>query len=99
MSCCGNKRAAYAQQQSARSQPSTNNPGSAAGNAQRNSSTVPSKMWADLRFEYTGDTSLSIIGFVTGRRYRWISKGDAQEIDYRDAGGLRPHLHSLKRLK
>jgi hypothetical protein len=56
-------------------------------------------MWADLQFEYIGDTALTMIGPVTGRRYRWTGKGEIQEIDYRDAGGLRPHLHSLKRLK
>jgi hypothetical protein len=56
-------------------------------------------MWADLQFEYIGDTALSVIGSVTGRRYRWSVKGDIREIDYRDAGGLRPYLHSLKRLK
>jgi hypothetical protein len=98
MSCCGNKRAAYAQQQSANTTRRTvNNPGLAPAGASHN--VLPPKMWADLHFESISDRALTVIGPVTGRRYRWTAKGDVQIVDYRDAGGLRPHLHSLKRLK
>ncbi len=99
MSCCGNKRAAYAQQSTNTTRQATNNPGSSATAAGRITPSVPLKMWADLHFESIGDIALTVLGPVTGKRYRWTVKGDVQTVDYRDAGGLRPHLHSLKRLK
>jgi len=100
MSCCGNKRAAYAQQQSANNtRRTTNTPGSAATSVNQGPPPAPPKMWADLRFECIDNTALSVIGPVTGKRYQWTGKGAVQVVDYRDAGGLRPHLHSLKRLK
>lgn len=46
------------------------------------------KLWADIYFEYTGNSGLTIIGGVTGKRYRFDHSGDIQLIDYRDAGGM-----------
>jgi hypothetical protein len=46
------------------------------------------KMWPDMAFEYTGKTALTVIGSVTGSRYRFHQPGDVQLIDYRDASGM-----------
>jgi hypothetical protein len=56
------------------------------------------KMWADSKYEYTGQTGLTVTGGVTGRRYRFTHHGDVQVIDYRDAGGMKgvPVLRRVK---
>lgn len=46
------------------------------------------KMWPDVPFEYTGKTALTVIGAVTGSRYRFHLTGDVQLVDYRDASGM-----------
>ena len=46
------------------------------------------KMWPDVPFEYTGNTALTVIGSVTGSRYRFHYKTDVQLIDYRDAPAM-----------
>jgi hypothetical protein len=46
------------------------------------------KMWNDVLFEYTGETSLTVKGNVTRTVYRFNTKGDIQLIDYRDASGM-----------
>lgn len=46
------------------------------------------KMWPDVAFEYTGKTALTVIGSVTGSRYRFHQPEDVQLIDYRDASGM-----------
>ena len=80
MSCCGNKRAALA-------------PASAPGASRRQAAKAVSpdrdqKMWADLQLEHQGAGTLTLIGSLTGRMYRWSGKGAVQAVDYRDAGGL-----------
>lgn len=47
------------------------------------------KMWPDVQFEYTGNTALTVIGNVTGSRYRFHFTNDVQLIDYRDASVIR----------
>ena len=49
---------------------------------------VQSKLWPDVRFEYTGNTGLSVTGGITGKKYRFNQKGDVKLIDYRDASGM-----------
>lgn len=39
-------------------------------------------------FEYTGKTALTVMGNITGRRYRFNRPGDLQSIDPRDAAGM-----------
>lgn len=39
-------------------------------------------------FEYTGKTALTVMGNITGRRYRFNRPGDMQSIDVRDATGM-----------
>ena len=39
-------------------------------------------------FEYIGKTALTVIGNITGRRYRFNRPGDLQSIDPRDAAGM-----------
>ena len=46
------------------------------------------KMWPDVQFEYTGNTALTVIGSVTGSRYRFHYTNDVQLIDFRDASGM-----------
>jgi hypothetical protein len=75
MSCCGSKRENYVQ-------PVANSL------AQQVNSPVPAKMWPDVNFEYTGETGLTVTGNVTGKRYRFSSKGEIQLVDYRDASGM-----------
>lgn len=72
---CGNKRNEYA------------------GQSQKLSNAVPGikqtkKMWADIHFEYTGNSGLTITGGITAKRYRFNHRGDIQLIDYRDANGM-----------
>lgn len=46
------------------------------------------KFKPDVQFKYTGKTALTVIGGVTGHRYRFIASEDVQLIDYRDANSL-----------
>jgi hypothetical protein len=46
------------------------------------------KMWPDVQFEYTGNTALTVIGSVTGSRYRFHHTNYVQLVDYRDAAGM-----------
>ena len=45
----------------------------------------------NILVEYTGNSSLLIVGAITGKTYRFHSKGDKQLVDRRDA----PELLSL----
>lgn len=42
----------------------------------------------DTEFEYTGATALTVIGPLTGRRYRFTKTGARLTVDGRDAYGL-----------
>lgn len=48
----------------------------------------PAKMWEDVWFEYTGQTSLTVKGSVSRNVYRFNAHGDKQLIDYRDASAM-----------
>lgn len=72
---CGNKRTEYKQQNTVVAAPlKTVNPGT-----QQSTNSV---------FEYTGKTALTVMGNITGRRYRFNRTGDLQSIDPRDAAGM-----------
>ncbi len=43
---------------------------------------------AAVRFQYVGQTGLTVTGPITGRRYRFNGPGAAAEVDARDAPGL-----------
>jgi hypothetical protein len=43
---------------------------------------------AEAEFEYTGATALTVIGPLTGRRYRFARTGARATVDGRDAYGL-----------
>ncbi|MBN8786251.1 MAG: hypothetical protein J0I84_04125 [Terrimonas sp.] len=43
---------------------------------------------ANVRFEYIGNTALTVTGTITGRRYRFNSPGEVLQVDSRDASGL-----------
>jgi len=108
MSCCGNKRAAYVQQQA--TNPQSTRRGATPGNPLSQPATpasqgaiwalppVASKMWADWHFENTGETTINLSGAVTGKQYHWAGKGAVQAMDYRDAGKLGPYQKILKRV-
>lgn len=57
-----------------------------------------SGIWQDTDFEYTGKSGLTVIGPVTGQRYRFNYPGDRQLIDYRDASAMAgvPNLKKIK---
>ena len=71
---CGNKRSQYSQQQSSSIQ--TKTPSST---LQQSTNSI---------FEYIGKTALTVVGNITGRRYRFNRPGDLQSIDSRDAAGM-----------
>ena len=93
MSCCGNKRAAFAQQQGT-SQKATN-PGTSRSLALP---PIASKMWADLHFENTAEVAVTFRGAVTNKSYHWSGKGVVQAMDYRDAGRLGVYQKVLRRV-
>ena len=58
---------------------------------------VPPKMWKDVSFKYQGKTSLTAVGSITGKHYRFQKTGDILIIDYRDANGMMaiPNLEKI----
>jgi len=72
---CGNKRSQYNQENNASS-------------IQTKTSIVTSKQYTNSIFEYVGKTALTVVGNITGRRYRFNRPGDLQSIDSRDAAGM-----------
>jgi len=72
---CGNKRAGYARLSK----------NTSTQNIREN---IPPKMWSDVNFKYIGKTSLTAVGSITGRHYRFNKPGDVQTIDYRDANAM-----------
>jgi hypothetical protein len=74
---CGNKRNTYPQQQSPQQASSVN------ANTSKTGINV-----GNTNFEYTGKTALTVIGNVTGKKYRFNNPGDIQAIDLRDVAGM-----------
>ena len=50
-----------------------------------------------VRFEYVGTTGLTVVGPLTGRRYRFDHHGSRVSIDPRDAPSMAavPHLRRV----
>ena len=78
---CGKKRVQYSQQsfQGAVTH----------GTGARMATATPKKNFAHSVFEYVGKTALTIRGNVTGTNYRFNFPGNKQNIDNRDAEGIR----------
>ena len=72
MSCCGNKRSSFARQQGSSSVPG------------RAAAILPSGRSSQTYFEYTGESSLTHTGIMTGKQYHWAKKGDIQAVDRHD---------------
>ena len=75
MSCCGKKRA--------------NLPGSvpnlqSANSARRTSSFPAVANESTLSFEYVGGSAMTVVGPITGARYRFIGYGARVNVDPRD---------------
>jgi hypothetical protein len=51
-------------------------------------SSAAKKMWQDVWFIYTGQSALTITGYISGKRYRFNASGEQQLIDYRDAAAM-----------
>ena len=49
---------------------------------------IPAQTSTDASFEYIGKTALTIIGNVSGTRYRFNYPGSRQNIDVRDIPGI-----------
>lgn len=76
MSCCGNQRERFRSVSGARTKPAT------AENAS------PNARHTTVYFEYLGKTGLTVLGPVSGKRYRFDRPGAAVEIDLRDRASL-----------
>lgn len=75
MSCCGKHRAASAA-------PPPRIPTATTGNA------APPPRQTSVFFEYVGRTGLTIVGPVSGRRYRFDAPGSRQPVDRADKPSL-----------
>lgn len=49
---------------------------------------MPEQHFTYSNFEYTGKTALTVIGNVSGRKYRFNYSGDIQPVDKRDEAGM-----------
>ena len=74
---CGNKRNEYAADEKLKFNSSNNS-----------SQLMPSKIFEDSYFKYTGNTGLTVKGNITGKVYRFSKGGEVQLIDYRDASAM-----------
>ena len=69
---CGKKRNEYEQQNT----------------ATKNIQPSVSVSATDINFQYTGKTALTVIGSISGKRYRFGYPGAVQLIDHRDITGM-----------
>ncbi|HVZ96635.1 MAG TPA: hypothetical protein VG847_07155 [Chitinophagaceae bacterium] len=53
-----------------------------------NRSSLQPHVWKDAYFKYVGETALTVAGRITGKHYRFQSKGDVQTVDYRDVTAM-----------
>jgi hypothetical protein len=88
MPCCGQKRQQLRETNARRSEP-----GQPAGPGQ-------SAQSATFYFEYVGRTGLTVVGPITGRRYRFGRAGARVTVDGRDAMSLAavPKLRQVSHL-
>jgi hypothetical protein len=87
MACCGGKRQQLVQGAPAQPAEPTGNIGA------RRAAPL-----ATVTFEYIGQTGLTALGPITGKRYRFGHTGAAVAVDVRDAPALVaiPHLRRSK---
>jgi hypothetical protein len=83
MSCCGQRR----QHLTGATSPARPEPKEPRPNR--------SRLLFTIAFEYTGQTSLTVVGAVSGRRYRFDGPGARVVVDPRD----RPSLAKVPRLR
>lgn len=82
MSCCGGKRRSYIHRSSSQSHASAGaSPAVIHPLAYR-----PAP--AAVSFEYLGEKALTVIGSVSGRRYRFASQGAVVAVDGRDSPAI-----------
>ena len=77
MSCCGEKRQRF-----------YSNPYAHGNPDEMPSQDHRSQMAESVWFEYTGNSTLTVKGVVTGQHYRFMEKGALIEADRRDAAFL-----------
>ena len=58
-------------------------------------SALPGASHMSIRFEYTGETSMMVIGPATGQRYHFSARGAQVRVDPRD----RSHLLGVPKLR
>jgi hypothetical protein len=71
---CGKKRSEYSQNHTSNA------------NTQRKTAVQEAAGYSS--FEYTGKSALTIIGNVTGTKYRFTSPGNTQKVNHLDAAGM-----------
>ena len=74
---CGNKRNEYAADEKLKFNSNNNS-----------SQLMPSKIFEDSYFKYTGNTGLTVKGNITGKVYRFSKGDEVQLIDYRDVSAM-----------
>ena len=81
MSCCGRQRNQFQ---------GTSQPPPRVINRQR-------QPQPEIRFEYMGATGMTVVGPVTGKRYRFDNPGSRVSVDPRDAPSMAavPHLRRV----
>ncbi len=84
MPCCGGKRSRYR---------------AAATAPERGSRPARRAVHTVVEFEYFGETAMTVVGPITGRRYRFGGPGVGVAVDARDAPSLRavPKLRRIRR--
>jgi hypothetical protein len=89
MPCCGKRSASYPEAGGVDQTP--NAAGAAAGISRR---VLRDKVF----FEYLGDKNLTVIGSVSGKRYRFTGPGSFVEVDLRDRRSVAavPKLRELR---
>ena len=89
MACCGSQRAQYL----------TSNPSDHAVEAAQGISPSPRVVTAAVvYFEYVGQTGMTVVGPITGRRYRFDATGSIVLVDSRDGPSIAavPNLRRVK---
>jgi len=92
MSCCGNKRTQFLQNQQGSP---LNHPEMRPGNYPAVPEQPNSKRYSSIFFEYTGKTGMTVWGSASGKRYRFDRPGSLVIIDPRD----RPSMALVPNLK
>lgn len=59
---------------------------------------APAVLGESVSFEYTGDSTLTAVGSITRRVYRFRGPGAVLQVDPRDAPGIRavPRLRAMR---